>query len=201
MTRELTGTDTRAWLLAFADRVIRDADELTELDRQAGDGDFGWNISSALKRARTNLEGGNPAEVFQSVSDTFLATGGTSGPLFGLWFGRLGAGPSAPWGVPDLADAFTTATGAVRRLGGAEVGHKTMVDAMVPATEALASTRSQSWHEALQEAARAARAGAESTSGMIAHRGRASYLGERAQQVLDPGALSIAWFFEAAERV
>ncbi|QRN81304.1 MAG: DAK2 domain-containing protein, partial [Nocardiopsis sp. BM-2018] len=68
-----------------------------------------------------------------------------------------------------------------------------------PATEALASTETRSWREALRVAARAARAGADSTSGMIAHRGRASYLGERAQQVLDPGALSIAWFFDAAE--
>ena len=50
---ELTGAQTKAWLLAYADRVIADADELTELDRQAGDGDFGWNISSALKRVRT----------------------------------------------------------------------------------------------------------------------------------------------------
>ncbi|WP_017587907.1 dihydroxyacetone kinase subunit DhaL [Nocardiopsis ganjiahuensis] len=196
---ELTGAETEAWLLAFADRVIKDVDELTELDRQAGDGDFGWNIGSALKRARANLEGENPAEVFQSVSDTFLASGGTSGPLFGLWFGRLGAGPSAPWTVSDLAKAFDTATGAVRRLGRAEVGHKTMVDAMVPATEALATTGTRSWREALREAARAARTGAESTSGMIAHRGRASYLGERAQSVLDPGAVSVAWFFESAE--
>ncbi|GAB3721111.1 hypothetical protein GCM10028793_60470 [Nocardiopsis oceani] len=198
-TSELTGAETRAWLLAFADRVIRDEDELTELDRQAGDGDFGWNISSALKRVRTNLEGGNPAEVFQSVSDTFLASGGTSGPLFGLWFGRLGAGPSAPWSVADLAKAFDTATGAVRRLGKAEVGHKTMVDAMAPAAEALTTSNALSWGEAVREAARAARAGADSTRGMIAHRGRASYLGERAQDVLDPGAVSVAWFFEAAE--
>lgn len=198
---ELTGAEARVWLLAFADRVIKDADELTELDRQAGDGDFGWNISSALKRARTNLQGENPAEVFQSVSDTFLASGGTSGPLFGLWFGRLGAGPAAPWTVADLGKAFDTATGAVRRLGKAEVGHKTMVDAMVPATEALTVSRTGSWREAVLEAARAARSGAASTSGMIAHRGRASYLGERAQDVLDPGAVSVAWFFEAAEGI
>jgi phosphoenolpyruvate---glycerone phosphotransferase subunit DhaL len=198
---ELTGADARAWLLAFADRIDSDSDELTELDRQAGDGDFGWNIGSALKRARANLHGDDPAGVFQSVSDTFLASGGTSGPLFGLWFGRLGAGPSSPWTVPDLAGAFETATGAVRRLGRAEVGHKTMVDAMVPATEALAATRATSWREALGEAAEAARAGADSTSGMVAHRGRASYLGERAQEVLDPGAVSIAWFFEAADGI
>ena len=203
-TSELTGTETRAWLLAFADRVNKDEDELTELDRQAGDGDFGWNISSALKRVRTALaeiDAAHPAEVFQAVSDTFLASGGTSGPLFGLWFGRLGAGPSAPWNVADLGKAFDTATGAVRRLGKAEVGHKTMVDAMAPATDALNASAVSSWREAVREAARSARAGADSTSGMIAHRGRASYLGERAQDVLDPGAVSVAWFFEAAEGI
>ena len=201
-TSELTGTETRAWLLAFADRVIKDEDELTELDRQAGDGDFGWNISSALKRVRTalaDIDGAHPAEVFRTVSDTFLASGGTSGPLFGLWFGRLGAGPEAPWSVTDLGKAFDTATGAVRRLGRAEVGHKTMVDAMAPATGALTTSSAGAWDEAVREAARAARAGADSTRGMVAHRGRASYLGERAQDVLDPGAVSVAWFFEAAE--
>ncbi|MEU3018775.1 MULTISPECIES: DAK2 domain-containing protein [unclassified Nocardiopsis] len=198
---ELTGADARAWTQAFAERVVTDASELTELDRRAGDGDFGWNISTALKRARAGLTGDTPAGVFQSVSDAFLASGGTSGPLFGLWFGRLGAGPAASWAVSDLAGAFETATGAVRRLGRAEVGHKTMVDAMVPATEALAASVSPSWRVAVGEAAVAARAGAESTSGMVARRGRASYLGERAQEVLDPGAVAVAWFFEAADGI
>lgn len=199
---DLTGAEAKAWLLAFAERVVAGADELTELDRRAGDGDFGWNISSALKRGREGLagtEGEHPAQVFQTVSDAFLASGGTSGPLFGLWFGRLGAGPSAPWDVPALGAAFGTATGAVRRLGKAEVGHKTMVDAMAPATDALTETTAGTWREAVVDAARAARAGADSTSGMIAHRGRASYLGERAQDVLDPGAVAVAWFFESAE--
>ncbi|WP_211716388.1 DAK2 domain-containing protein [Nocardiopsis sp. MG754419] len=200
----LSGAAAKGWLLTFADRVVAGADELTELDREAGDGDFGWNISSALKRGREGLvgiEGEHPAEVFQTVSDAFLASGGTSGPLFGLWFGRLGAGPSASWGVSDLGAAFGTATGAVQRLGKAEVGHKTMVDAMAPASEALTGSSADTWSEAVSEAARAARAGADSTGGMIARRGRASYLGERAQDVLDPGAVAVAWFFASAEGV
>lgn len=76
-----------------------------------------------------------------------------------------------------------------------------MVDAMAPATDALTGTSAGHWREAVADAARAARAGADSTSGMIAHRGRASYLGERAQEVLDPGAVAVAWFFECAEGV
>lgn len=115
-----------------------------------------------------------------------------------MWFGRLGSGPATPWGVPELGAAFGKATEAVCRLGKAEVGHKTMVDAMVPATEVLTDA---TWREAVAEAARAARAGVESTIGMIAHRGRASYLGERAKDVLDPGAVAVAWFFESAEGV
>ena len=203
-TAELTGVMAKRWLSTFAERVIERADELTELDREAGDGDFGWNISSALERGREGLkgiDGVDPAQVFQTVADAFLASGGTSGPLFGLWFGRLGSGPAAPWGVPELGAAFGRATEAVRRLGKAEVGHKTMVDAMAPATEVLTDATADTWREAVAEAARAARAGADSTRGMVAHRGRASYLGERAKDVLDPGAVAVAWFFESAAGV
>ncbi|MBE2998206.1 dihydroxyacetone kinase subunit L [Nocardiopsis sp. HNM0947] len=200
----LSGPETKAWFLAFADRVSRGADDLTDLDRRAGDGDFGWNIDTSLGRARSALEGidpGHPAEVFRTVSDTFLASGGTSGPLFGLWFGRVAHGPEAPWAVADLASVFDTATAAVQRLGGAQVGQKTMVDAMAPAVQALAGSASTGWRDALREAAEAAYAGAESTGGMVARKGRASYLGERAADVVDPGALSIAWFFASAADV
>lgn len=200
----LTGAQARAWLIAFADRVADGAGELTDLDRRAGDGDFGWNLDTALGRARTGLaeiDAEHPAQVFQAVSDAFLASGGTSGPLFGLWFGRMAHGPEAPWAVTDLAAAFGTAADAVQRLGKAEVGHKTMVDAMVPAAEALAGTDTDDWRDALREAAEAATAGARTTEGMVARRGRASYLGDRAADVTDPGALAVAWFFASADRV
>lgn len=199
----LTGEQARGWLIAFADRVSEGAGELTELDRRAGDGDFGWNLDTALGRARTGLgeiDAAHPAQVFQAVSDAFLASGGTSGPLFGLWFGRVAHGPEAPWTVADLATAFGTAADAVRRLGKAEVGHKTMVDAMVPAAESLARTDAGDWRDALREAAEAAAEGARTTEGMVARRGRASYLGDRAADVIDPGALSVAWFFDSAGR-
>ncbi|WP_017577089.1 dihydroxyacetone kinase subunit DhaL [Nocardiopsis kunsanensis] len=203
-TARLSGPDARAWFLAFADRISRGADDLTDLDRRAGDGDFGWNIDTSLGRARSalqDIDAVHPAEVFGTVSDTFLASGGTSGPLFGLWFGRVAHGPEEPWTVADLAMAFDTATAAVQRLGGAQVGQKTMVDAMAPAVQALAGTARPGWREALGEAAEAASAGADSTGGMVARKGRASYLGERAADVVDPGALSIAWFFASAADV
>jgi dihydroxyacetone kinase-like protein len=199
----LTGADTRAWLLAYADRVLRDSGELTDLDRRAGDGDFGWNIAAALGRVRTALldshGAANPPAVFKAASDAHLGAGGTSGPLFGLWFGRLAQGPDASWSGRDLARAFRDAVDAVRRLGGADAGQKTMVDAMIPAAQALeAAEEDLTWHGAVAHAARAAAEGAESTRDMLARRGRASYVGERARGVVDPGALAVAWFFEAA---
>ena len=200
----LTGEQARAWIIAFADRVADGAGELTDLDRRAGDGDFGWNLDTALGRVRTGLAeigADHPAQVFQAVSDAFLASGGTSGPLFGLWFGRVAHGPEATWAVTDLATAFGVAADAVQRLGKAEVGHKTMVDAMVPAARSLAKTGTDDWRDALREAAVAAAEGARATEGMVARRGRASYLGDRAAEVIDPGALAVTWFFDSADRV
>ncbi|MGY0389464.1 DAK2 domain-containing protein [Nocardioides sp. WG-D5] len=191
---------TRAWLLRFADRVIADADDLTELDRLAGDGDFGWNTSAALRRARPALESAGaavPSALWAALSDSFLAAGGTSGPLFGLWFGRLGAADVPVWTARDLAEGVARATEAVTRLGGASAGDCTMVDAMIPAVGALARSAERPWAEALAAAAVAAAEGAASTGAMVPSRGRASYVGERAREVVDPGALAVAWFFEA----
>ncbi|MGI5230284.1 DAK2 domain-containing protein [Actinoallomurus sp. CA-142502] len=199
----LTGADARAWLLAYADRVRRDVDELTDLDRRAGDGDFGWNIATALDRARPTLtdipDTAPPPDAFRAASDAHLGAGGTSGPLFGLWFGRLAQGPGEPWSGPALAHAFQSAVQAVCRLGNTDVGQKTMVDAMVPAVKALeAEPLAPAWRGAVARAARAAADGAEATRDMLARRGRASYVGEHARGVVDPGALAVAWFFQAA---
>ncbi|WP_204250230.1 DAK2 domain-containing protein [Mycolicibacterium goodii] len=197
-----TAEDIRRWILTFTDKVIDAEDQLTELDRLAGDGDFGWNVSSALRRARPHVEAATagPADILAPVTDAFLAAGGTSGALFGLWFGSLAATNAPVWPVGDLADAVLSATDAVRRLGGADVGDRTMVDAMVPAGTALEAAAPHGWDAALSAAATAAHDGAESTRGLVARRGRASYVGKKANGVTDPGALTIAWFFAAGER-
>ena len=200
----LTGADMTAWLIAFAERVIREVDTLTDLDRRAGDGDFGWNISSALERVTPRLAEDadrSPGQILEIVSESFLGAGGTSGALFGLWFGRLAKGHDGAWDATELARVVVDATAAVQRLGGAQVGHKTMVDAMVPATAALDESRDLPWRAAVAAAAAAAAEGAASTEQIVAVRGRASYVGERARGVVDPGALAVAWFFAAADGV
>jgi dihydroxyacetone kinase len=88
----------------------------------------------------------------------------------------------------------------VQRLGNAEPGDKTMVDAMAPAAAALADCAHRELGEAVAAAAAAAGEAAEGTAGLLARRGRASYVGEVARGVRDPGAVAVAIFFEAGVR-
>ncbi len=188
----------RAWAEAFMAAVDEQAAELNELDRRSGDGDFGSNVEAAVARARARLEGaGSVAGVFEAFSGAFLDTGGTSGPLYGMWFRALArAATDEAIGLAALAAGTADGLATVQRLGRAEVGDKTMVDAMAPAAYALADAGELA--EGLRAAARAAREGAASTEAIAARRGRASYVGDVARGVLDPGAVTVALFFESA---
>jgi dihydroxyacetone kinase-like protein len=130
-----------------------------------------------------------------------LNTGGTSGPLFGMWFREIArAGSTEPADLPSLATGVQAGLAAIQRLGGASVGDNTMVDAIAPAAEALtaAATDGSSLGSALKAAAAAASTGARSTRDLVASRGRASYVGDVARGVLDPGAVAVAVFFASA---
>lgn len=209
MTHEITGPVAVDWILGFDDGVARTRDRLTELDRLAGDGDFGTNVSSALRRVRAGLPPRDSAAVgtvFHAASRGFLATGGTSGPLFGMWLREIArAGETADAASRGAAALTAIAAGiasglaTVQRLGGAAVGDNTMIDALAPASDALGAAARSGVDPvtALDAAAEAARAGALSTGALIASRGRASYVGELARGVLDPGAVTIALFFES----
>ncbi|MBE7162098.1 MAG: dihydroxyacetone kinase family protein [Williamsia herbipolensis] len=185
--------DECRWVSEFVGRVQDSIDDLTDLDRQAGDGDFGTNMAAALRHFSLPLRGSDAA-VLEAVSTSFLVrAGGTSGALFGMLFSELAR---AFADTDDRADALRTGTvEALRRIqeiGGARVGDDTLVDALSPAADALGSDGS------LSDVATAAADGAESTRDLVASRGRASYLGDRARGVVDPGALVVAWFFAAA---
>jgi dihydroxyacetone kinase-like protein len=199
----------RAWVETFAARFESSRVELTALDRLAGDGDFGTNLQVPLERACAALAAAehlsSVSEVFEPLSAAFMRAGGTSGPLFGVFFRELGRAESGDSGVglAALASAVASGTAVVQRLGGAEVGDSTMVDAMAPAAQALTDAAGSGigLAEGLAAAAVAARAGAASTAELVARRGRASYVGEVGRGVLDPGNVAVALFFEAAPGV
>jgi len=210
-TTMLDAPAARAWAEAFLAALDDERLALGELDRQAGDGDYGSNLQTAVAKARAALAESESslAAPFAALSTGFMQTGGTSGPLFGMWFRAFakageraaGDGAAAAAGeparggapaldLPGLAAAARDGLAAVQRLGRAQVGDKTMVDAMAPAVVALeeAAAAGDPLAAALARAARAARAGAEATTELVARRGRASYVGDVARGVIDPGA-------------
>ncbi|WP_422743775.1 dihydroxyacetone kinase family protein [Mycobacterium sp. WMMD1722] len=181
------------WLTAFVGRVQEAIDDLTALDRQAGDGDFGVNMSAALGPFALPLRG-TDAEVLDALSRSFFVrAGGTSGAVFGTLLRELSKSFSGDEPFDRaFAEGVRAGLGAVVDLGGAQVGDNTVVDALHPANEALQHGGSSA------EAARAAADGAESTRDRVARKGRASYVGDAGRGAIDPGALVVSWLFEAA---
>ncbi|MFB9377148.1 DAK2 domain-containing protein [Kineococcus gynurae] len=203
---DLDGARTLRWWEGFAEQVLERGDELSELDRLAGDGDFGHNLRAAVRGAQARIQQAptrGASEVFAAVTLGFLDTGGTSGPLLGMYLREFARVGTDTFSVDDLARAARAGVETVQRLGGAELGDKTMVDAMLPAAEALAGAAGAGVPAVagLAAAYRAAADGARSTEAMRARRGRASYVGDVARGVVDPGALVIAWFFERGTTV
>ncbi|GMA21504.1 dihydroxyacetone kinase subunit L [Arsenicicoccus piscis] len=191
------------WVATLQATFADAAAALGDLDRQSGDGDFGTNITSAFARARGEAEEAQPStypEWLTAVSRGFLGTGGTSGPLYGMFFRELarctdGDEPS----LAELSAGFAAGLATVQRYGKAKVGHKTMVDALSLAVDALeGSSDENDPAEALGAAADAAQEGARSTAEITARRGRAAYVGEVSRGVLDPGAVAMALVIRGA---
>lgn len=195
----------RAFIQRYAALIEARREELTALDAAIGDADHGTNMDRGLKKALERLPEGEalPANVLKSTAMALLShVGGAAGPLYGTAFLRAAR---AVEGLPalspeDVLRAFQAALAGIEERGKAAPGDKTMVDAFRPAVEALetALRSDRSLEEALQAAHRAALAGSEATIPLVAKKGRASYLGERARGHRDPGSLSAALLFQAA---
>ncbi len=201
MTNTIAPGFGKLWVTGILNS-FRDATEsLGDLDRRAGDGDFGTNIATAMRLTQGNVDSSSPGtyrEWVTCVYRGFLGVGGTSGPLFGMFFRDLARAADAEPTVAEFAEGLAAGLATVQRYGGAEVGHKTMVDAVDPAVRALQGALASHDDAPLTAAAAAAVEGARSTAGIVARRGRASYVGEVARGVLDPGACAAAIMLQAA---
>jgi dihydroxyacetone kinase-like protein len=202
------GLDARAfeaWIREFARSVAEHRDELTALDSAIGDADHGTNMDRGMSAAVAALEvtpPADPAALLKQVGMTLISkVGGASGPLYGTLFlrmaGALGTGPTDD---QSFARALRAGLDGVVARGKAEPGDKTMLDALVPACDALdaALAAGQPLDQALPAAAAAAREGRDATVPLVARKGRASYLGERSAGHQDPGATSTALLLDAA---
>ena len=193
------------WFRCFADWIEAREDELTALDAAIGDADHGTNLRRGCRAAIEALDTDRPpnvAEFGRTVGMRLVSrVGGASGPLYGSFFLGFGiaAGPCTSL-VPDaFASSWRAGVDSVRKRGKAGPGDKTMLDALIPAAEALddAVSAHRSLGEALTSAAAAAEAGMLATVPMVARKGRASYLGERSAGHQDPGATS-SWMLVRA---
>jgi dihydroxyacetone kinase len=197
----------RRALEAVAEVLIANRDRLTELDREVGDGDLGISLArgaAAVLAECPHYPGEQgPAAVLRATSATVRrSVGGTSGPLYAILLLRAASAISAAGahlGPRAWAAALQAAVDGVREVGGAEVGDRTMVDALAPAAETFLARLDDgaTWQDALTAAVQAAKNGAEATASVTARLGRSSYLGERVLGHPDPGAEAVAVWLAA----
>ena len=191
------------WIQAFAERISEHEEELTRLDSAIGDADHGANMNRGMRAVLAKLDGGAPSVLLKQVGMTLVSTvGGASGPLYGTFFLRMAAaiGDRETLDAAGFAAALRAGVEGIVARGKPELGDKTMYDALAPAVDALdtALAEGADLGTALRAATTAAARGRDATTGMLARKGRASYLGERSVGHQAPGATSATLLIAAA---
>ena len=188
----------------IAERIEDNKDFLTELDREIGDSDHGINMARGFSAVIEKLspEDTDVGVVLKKTGMTLLSkVGGASGPLYGTAYmeaGKITAGKTELT-PEDMKAVFEAAIAGIQKRGKAVKGEKTMLDAIIPASETFAKKIAEGADmvTALDAACRSAQEGVEYTKTIIATKGRASYLGERSIGHQDPGATSATITLEA----
>ena len=195
--RSRAGSIVRAWIGGWAMAVAERRTWLTDLDAAIGDGDHGINLDRGLAAVAADLARPDAPEeaglLLAGAGRRLMGVvGGASGALYGRALLRAG---EAVAGDPDPdrlgVTALAAAIDAIEHLGKAVPGDKTMLDALMPALEALGADATPG-AASYARAAEAAAAGVEATIPLVARKGRASYLGDRSAGHRDPGAASSA---------
>ena len=185
-------------------KIEAEKDFLTELDNVIADGDHGINLARGFGEVDKKLDAladKEPGDVLKTVGMTLVSTvGGASGPLYGTGFMKLGAAlkGKAEIDVPGFLAGLQLAIEGIMQRGRSTKGEKTMLDAMIPAKEAMESkwNETQDAKAAFAAAVAAAWEGVEYTKTIAATKGRASYIGERSIGHQDPGATSFTMLLE-----
>jgi ATP-dependent dihydroxyacetone kinase len=195
------GRTLGAAIARAARALIAEGPRLNAMDQVVGDGDIGISLArgaGAVLEALPTWPLDDGAATLQTLGSTLQRSlGGTSGPLYAMFFlraaTRLREDPGA------FTDAFRAGTQGIMDLGGAKPGDRTMLDALIPASEAFASAldAGSSCSDAIAKAVTAAEAGSLATASMSPRKGRSSYLGDRAIGHPDPGAEAVAVLLRA----
>ena len=189
---------------AIGDKIDAEKDYLTELDNIIGDGDHGINMARGFQMVESklpSLDGKDIGTILKTVGMTLVSTvGGSSGPLYGTAFMKAGMAMAGKMDMDlnDFLSCLDVAIEGVKMRGKSTQVEKTMLDAMIPALDAMrtATENSSDSKTVLAAGIEAAKAGVEYTKTIIATKGRASYIGERSLGHQDPGATSFTDILE-----
>ena len=204
----MIGTDTIAsWLRRFEQLVAEHETELTNLDSHIGDADHGVNLVRGLRATVHELEAPTLPAQCKTIGMSLLRhIGGTSGPLLATVFLRMAAAlhddvDEIP--EPEFVRALRAGVDGLAVRGNTKLGDKTMFDAFAPAIAALERETADgtAFQTAARKAVEAAERGRDDTAALVARKGRASYLGQRSTNHVDPGAASTALLFRALAEV
>ena len=179
--------------------------ELTEIDSRFGDADHGLTMSKiakAISAAAGESEGGIQAMLDDAAMAVMVLNGGSAVPLWNTWLDGLQE--EAPEGneidTAGIQAIFAKALKALSDMSGAKVGDKTMMDALIPASQAIAAYSGSDEAGLFDAAAQAALQGAEASKQFVSKFGRAKSYGEQTIGTPDAGAASIAYFFQGLAR-
>jgi phosphoenolpyruvate---glycerone phosphotransferase subunit DhaL len=205
----ITAPAVRDWIARYAEVIAEHRSELVALDTAIGDGDHGTNMDRGMRKAVEKLgtvEGDDIGAMLKGVGMALVSSvGGAAGPLYGTLFLQMGTASAGrdELDVAGWADALEAGVKGVQSRGKAERDDKTMIDALVPAVEALRAAQAEgaSLGDALQRSAAAAEDGMTATIPLEARKGRASYLGPRSVGHQDPGATSSHLLLRTAAEV
>jgi len=201
----MNGKQTKDMFLHVADVMVKSEEFLTDIDNKIGDGDHGIGMATGFKGVQKSLkeqEFQYVNEVFHDIGMTMLCVmGGASGVLFGTVFisGIVGYEKKKEFALEDFGSVFVKSLEALKQRGKAQIGDKTMIDALEPASLALSegAKRGYDIKAGFAYAAEAARTGMEFTKTCKARFGRAKYYGEKAIGLQDAGATSVYLIFKA----
>lgn len=193
----LSKEDVKSMLLLACERIIAAEPQLSEADRNLGDGDHGLGMQRGMTAAAEKLNGGDVESIekaFAAVGMAMMSSmGGASGAIFGTFFrsgGKALAGVESLT-APGLAAFFRAGVDGVKQRGGAAVGDKTVVDAMEPAAIAAEASQGLDLPAAIEAISKAALDGLEASKALVAKFGRAKTLGEACIGFPDAGAMSV----------
>ncbi len=202
---DITVSDVKNVIAKLCDVIIQNEVYFCELDSAAGDGDFGMSLSKGFKEVKKQLDQIDTADVSRFVKGCAMIIteycGGASGPIWGSGFRAAalcvkGKTTITEREVPEMIGA---AIEGIQKRGGAKLGDKTLLDALIPAQQTMqkALGDGESFEEAVAYAAQSATQGAEETKKIVASKGRASYLGDRSINYPDAGAVAISVIFNS----